>query len=107
MAKFYGKIGYAITGETKPGVWTDQIVEKDVIGDFLTNRWDIQPSGGVNDDLNSNHSVSVIMDPFMSENYQLIKYVRFMGVAWKVKTSELSYPRIKLTLGGEYNGKQT
>ena len=55
MAKFYGKIGYAITGETKPGVWTDQIVEKDVIGDFLTNRWDIQPSGGVNDDLNSNH----------------------------------------------------
>ena len=41
MAKFYGKIGYAITGETKPGVWTDQIVEKDVIGDFLTNRWDI------------------------------------------------------------------
>lgn len=106
MAKFYGKVGYAITGETKPGVWVDQIIEKDAFGDFLTNRWQLETSGGVNDNIDSNHSISIIMDPFITENYHLIKYVKFMGVAWRVKTAELSYPRIKLTLGGEYNGEQ-
>ena len=98
------------TSSQRKALLRGQVTQLLVNGKIVTteaNRWDIQPSGGVNDDLNSNHSVSVIMDPFMSENYQLIKYVRFMGVAWKVKTAELSYPRIKLTLGGEYNGKQT
>ena len=106
MAKFYGKLGYAMTGETKPGVWVDQIIEKDAVGDFLTNRWQLESSGGVNDDINVNHIISIIMDPFTTENWHLIKYVKFMGVAWKVKSVEVSYPRIKLTLGGEYNGEQ-
>ena len=26
MAKFYGVIGYAVTEETKPGVWTEKIL---------------------------------------------------------------------------------
>lgn len=106
MAKFYGKLGYAMSGETKPGVWVDQIIEKDVVGDFLTNRWQVESSGGVNDDINVNHTISIVMDPFTTENWHLIKYVKFMGVAWKVKSAEVSYPRIKLTLGGEYNGEQ-
>lgn len=106
MAKFYGKLGYAMTGETKPGVWVDQIIEKDVVGDFLTNRWQVESSGGANDNINVNHTISVVMDPFTTENWHLIKYVKFMGVAWKVKSAEVSYPRIKLTLGGEYNGEQ-
>lgn len=106
MAKFYGKLGYAMTGETKPGVWVDQVIEKDAVGDFLTNRWQLESSGGVNDDINVNHTISVVMDPFATENWHLIKYVKFMGVAWKVKSAEVSYPRIKLLLGGEYNGEQ-
>ena len=28
MAKFYGVIGYAVTEETKPGVWTEKIIER-------------------------------------------------------------------------------
>lgn len=106
MAKFYGKLGYAMTGETKPGVWVDQVVEKDAVGDLLTNRWQLESSGGINDDINVKHTISVVMDPFAAENWHLIKYVKFMGVAWKVKSAEVSYPRIKLTLGGEYNGEQ-
>ena len=27
MTKFFGKIGYAMTQETKPGVWMDQIID--------------------------------------------------------------------------------
>ena len=28
MAKYYGKIGYAETVETAPGVWKEQITER-------------------------------------------------------------------------------
>ena len=37
MAKFYGKIGYGLTEETVPGVWTPQITEKDAIGEYVKN----------------------------------------------------------------------
>ena len=33
MAKFYGIIGYAITEEIKPGVWTERIIERMYYGD--------------------------------------------------------------------------
>ena len=105
MAKFHGKLGYGITGETKPGLWVDQIIEKDVVGDFIKNTRQLENSGGVNDNININNSISIVADPYVTENFHLIKYVKFMGTAWKVRTAE-QYPRIILTLGGEYNGEQ-
>lgn len=106
MAKFHGKLGYGIAGETKPGVWVDQIIEKDVVGDFIKNTRQLENSGGVNDNININNSISIVADPYVTENFHLIKYVKFMGTAWKVRTAEVQYPRIILTLGGEYNGEQ-
>ena len=106
MAKFHGKLGYGITGETKPGVWVDQIIEKDVVGDFIKNTRQLENSGGVNDNININNSISIVADPYVTENFHLIKYVKFMGTAWKVRTAVVQYPRIILTLGGEYNGEQ-
>ena len=35
MAKFYGVIGYAETLETSPGVWTEQITERNYYGDLI------------------------------------------------------------------------
>ena len=32
MAKFYGVIGYAVTEETKPGVWAERISGNGTIG---------------------------------------------------------------------------
>ena len=59
MAKFHGKLGYGITGETKPGVWVDQIIEKDVVGDFIKNTRQLENSGGVNDNININNGNSI------------------------------------------------
>ena len=106
MAKFHGKLGYGITGETKPGVWVDQIIEKDIVGDFIKSNRQLENSVLVNDNININNSISMVADSYVTENFHLIKYVKFMGTAWKVKTAEVQYPRIILTLGGEYNGEQ-
>lgn len=106
MAKFYGKIGYGITEEVKPGVWVDNIIEKNVIGDLTKNSRLLEKSDGINDNINISNTISIVADPYITENFHLIKYVKFLGVAWKVKVAEVQYPRIILTLGGEYNGEQ-
>ena len=106
MNRYYGKIGYAFTEETTPGVWQDQIVERFYFGDVLKNsrRW--ESGSGINDDLNINNQLSIIADEFANGNFHHIKYAEFMGTLWKVTNIEVQSPRLILTIGGEYNGPQ-
>lgn len=104
MAKFYGTVGYAITSETAPGVWTDGITERTYYGDFLkvSSRW--FNSQQVNDNLRITNRISIIADAFAYQNFSSIKYVIVGGTKWKVTDIEVDRPRLILTLGGEYNG---
>ena len=106
MAKFYGPIGYAETKETTPGVYTETIVEKNYSGDVLrnSNRW--QANEKVNDDLIMDNEISILADAFAYQNFYSIRYVKWMGAAWKVTKVTVLRPRLILTLGGVYNGNQ-
>lgn len=106
MAKFYGPIGYGITSETAPGVWTDTIVERNYRGDVLQNYRKISQGESVNDDIEVSNRLSIISDPFAMQHFHTIKYVKWMGAAWKVTTVDASQrPRLILTIGGVYNGE--
>lgn len=105
MAKFYGKIGYAMTNEKAPGVWTSEIVEKESYGDILKHTKRYVTSDSVNDNLTISVEISIIQDPFAVENFHLIKYVEFGGAKWKVDTVDPQYPRLILSLGEVYNGE--
>ena len=105
MAKFYGQVGYAESVETTPGVWEEQIVERDYCGDLIKNNRKLESSDSVNDNINISNSISIISDPYANENFHKIRYAKFMGTEWKVINVEVSqYPRLILTLGGVYNG---
>ena len=104
MAKFYGAIGYAKTVETMPGVWTEQITERDYYGDVIRNSRRLQSSDKVNDDININNQISIVADPYAINNFHSMRYVEFMGAKWKISDVEVQYPRLLLTLGGLYNG---
>lgn len=106
MAKYYGNIGYIKTVEVEPGIWKEQAIEHPSYGDVDRNISKYQPSGGVNDDININNVISIVADPFASENFQHIRYAEFMGAKWKVTSVEVKYPRLILNLGGVYNGKK-
>lgn len=106
MAKFYGAIGYAVTEETKPGVWKEQITERMYFGDLTRNTRKLQSTDQLNDDINVANEVSIVADPFANENFHSMKYVEFMGAKWKITSIEVQYPRLILTVGGVYNGEQ-
>lgn len=105
MAKFYGKIGYASTVETKPGVYEEQIVERYYYGDLIRNTRRLQSADQVNDDINISNEISIVADPYATNNFHTMRYAVFMGTKWKISNVEVSYPRLILTLGGVYNGQ--
>ena len=104
MAKWFGKIGYAITSETESGIWEPTIVEKEYYGDLTTDRRKRQNSGEVNDNINLANVISIIADPFAIQNCSYMAYAEVMGTRWKISDIEVQYPRLILTVGVVYNG---
>ena len=104
MAKWYGKIGYAVTEMTEPGIWEEKVVERDYYGDMTSDRRKRQTSDNVNDNLTLANVISIVADPFAYSNCSNIAYAEVMGTRWKVADVEVQYPRLILTIGGVYNG---
>ena len=104
MPKFCGNIGYAISKETTPGVWIEDIVERQYFVDVYRSTRKLQSGNQVNDSIDISNEISILSDPFANENFHSMRYVTYMGAKWKVSSVEVRYPRLILTVGGLYNG---
>lgn len=106
--KFYGQVGFAKTVEEPvgSGVWVDKVFERNYYGDVnrITRRWDQNQQR--NDDINVSNEISIVSDPFITQNIPWIKYVKWNCAAWKVSSVEVQFPRLILSIGGVYNGEQ-
>lgn len=104
--KFSGPIGFAETVEIRPGVMQPKIAEKHYKGDVLRkiSRW--QQGEQANDDLNVNNQISIVANEYAFTHFSSIKYVVWMGTAWKVNTVTVEPPRLVLEIGGVYNGER-
>lgn len=106
MARYYGAVGFAETIETVPGVWEEKITERNYYGDLIRNIRKLQGSGQVNDDVDIANQISIVADPFAYSNFHSMRYAEYMGAKWKITSIEVQHPRLILTIGGLYNGKQ-
>ena len=106
MAKWFGKVGYANSEKTRPGVWEDSIIEKEYFGDSIRTSRSLEGVDEIIDDIAVAVTISIVADPFAYNNFHTIKYVEYMGSKWKVKTVDPQYPRLNLILGGLYNGEE-
>jgi hypothetical protein len=104
MARFHGKIGYAQTTETAPGVYEEVITERVYYGDIDQNRRLLRAGDGVNPGITSGNSISIVADAFANEQYFAIRYVEWAGVRWTVSDVDVQPPRLILRLGEVYNG---
>lgn len=104
MAKWYGAIGYAEMVETVPGVYEEQIKTRYYYGELVRNTRRLQTANQLNDNINVANEISIISDPYATQNFHSMRYVEFMGTKWKVSNVEVQYPKLILTLGGVYNG---
>lgn len=103
MAKWHGHIGFGISEETAPGVYSLRIIERSYHGDIFRNsrRW--SKGEGLNDDLLISNEISVVSDIFAIENLPHMRYVEMYKQKWCITDIEVNYPRITITLGGLYH----
>lgn len=103
MPKCSGVIGYALAGETQPGVWTEGITEKKYIGEIVKDNRRIVDQGEINGSINISNNISIISNRFMLDNMEYMRYLTFNNSKWKISSVEIKPPRIIITLGGIYN----
>lgn len=104
MARFYGIVGFEVQRETRPSIYTPEIVERSYSGKVLKNYRRTDSGEGVNDDVNLNNEISILADVYARNHFQSIRYVKWYGAYWKVNAVTANPPRLKLTIGGVYNG---
>ena len=104
MARYYGSIGFAVSEESRPGVWRDMITEKKYKGMITRNsvRW--SSDSDTSDKFRVDNAISVIADPYIEAHVSDIRYAVWLGQKWKVSSVQINSPRIVLQLSGEYNG---
>jgi len=104
MARVRIVVGYAQSIETAPGVWTDVPIEYTYYGDVIRNVNRQEKGSGTNDDLNISNQFTLIGDWEHYDNFQTMRYIRWMGALWKITSVEVQRPRLLITVGGVYNG---
>lgn len=108
MTKWYGRIGFGATVETRKGIWEPVIEERHYYGDIQQYKKHLQSqNNSTNDDLTIDVQISVMADNYLTSNCSTIRYVEFMGALWKVTSITPELPRLILTLGGVYNDNDT
>ena len=104
MTRFFGRVGYGESVETAPGVWVDEIVERDYYGDVIRNARNLQEGENFSPNLSVRNSISILADAYANNHFFAIRYVEWAGTLWTVTVVEVQSPRLLLRLGEVYNG---
>lgn len=106
MTRYFGKIGFSLTEETSPGIWTEKIVTRNYRGEVLKNYIRRETQEKINDNINISNNISIVADSFAYGNMGMIRFVEWMGTLWNVESIEVQSPRLILSIGGVYNGPE-
>ena len=104
--RYSGKVGYKMTIDKGKGIWETFIKEIPYKGDVVRNTTRNQQGESINDDITFSINISIVADPFAFTHFNSIIYCTWRGVKLKVNSIEEQYPRLILSLGGEYNDHQ-
>lgn len=105
--RYHGYIAFAIQQETKPGVTKNVVEKKEYSGELSKlRRATTGSSESINDNISISATISIVADAFLNSNLTSILYVEYMGAKWKVSNIDVDPPRLVLTLGGLYNGRE-
>ncbi len=106
MGRFSGNIGFVETVEMSPGVFAaPEAIERRYHGDIIARKVRLDTNGDTtNKDIVLNNDISIVADKFSKEHLGYMRYVVLHGLKWEIISAAIEYPRIRLTLGGLYNG---
>lgn len=106
MARFSGRVGFAILEETRPSIYEEVYKERPYKGDVLKKSRQWSSSEHLNDDISISNEISILSDNFAISNFGVMRYVRWLNQCFAIESAMLDIDthRITLSLGGVYNG---
>jgi len=105
MTRFLGIVGYSSDQvETSPGVYENQIEEREHKGELIRDSFSTRFSSQINDDIVLGHRLTIIADAELENMFPRMLYVVIKGYKWTVKSVEFQRPRVIIKIGGLYNG---
>lgn len=105
MARYYGKVGYAIQQEIRPSVWEDVITERPYFGETVERSFRFQtPPDQLSNNLMLNTDFDIIADAFAIDHFSHLRYIVYAGTRWEITSVSYDEPRIHIRVGGVYNG---
>jgi len=102
--RFFGEIGFGFPVEKRPGIWDDQISERKYTGNVMQNTQLMSIGDSILTENSFQTTISVVADAYALENFTAIKYVRWAGSLWTVRSVSTQRPRLLLMLGEVYRG---
>lgn len=104
--KYSGLAGFEKKhNEVRPGVLQNQIKEVRIKGDVINYGHSLNPTQGSDQqDVHIRNRLSIVMNPYLRDNFSSLVYVIFMNVKWEVSSFTINGPRVIIDLGGVYNG---
>lgn len=104
MVKYFGNIGYSTVSEIRPGVVEDVITERPYYGDILRLQRRDDVTENLHSDILIRNEFSIMADAFAHEHFFEMKYITWQNVRWQISDIEVEYPRLRVRIGGIYNG---
>lgn len=105
MARFFGAVGFAEENvEIRPGVFVDVIVEHSYKGDVVRNSRRFQDGFTIVDGIFLDNDILIVANTYANEHVDAMRYVVWRGKRWEISSVEIQRPRLRLRLGGVYNG---
>lgn len=101
--RYNGSVGFAVTKETAPSIFTELIKEQIYSGDVIKNYQQIRNQSQINAKITILNQISIIADKYAYENISNIRYATFANQKWSVISVDIQPPRLILTLGDVYN----
>lgn len=104
MAKYCGIIGFDLgETETRPGVYTKNIVEKKYTGDVVSMRRRTDSGQTINGSVLIQNNIRIIADKYCMEHIANIAYCTYYGNKWRISSVDISGPVITIVMGDLYN----
>lgn len=105
--RYSGLIGFLEENvEVEPDVYGEAIVEHHYYGEVRRNTQRYSINDSINGTISIDNEISIIADPYATNNIANMRYITWMGKKWIIKTVQVNAPRLILSIGGLYNGEQ-
>lgn len=107
MAKYCGRVGFTMTEKIKPGVSAPVTKYVKYRGEVERKTIKSEPqTSQLNNEFNVSNIINIIGNEYAFKNFQHISCVEYLGAFWRVTSVEVIHPRLKLTIGGVFNGQE-